>query len=153
MKSTNKLWKPWPCASAKRTLLGEPWTVAGNLGPLVPRSLGPSVPRSPSLHVPCAQHAPQEDQLPQMIGIMVRGQQGFAENGLAIAMRDARIQVGRLVSHQRAESLQVLAKGVDGTIPGLGIRGLGVARPVAVGELGRLVLGVPGELENVPLRN
>jgi len=86
-----------------------------------------------------------------MVSVVVGGQQHFAQDSLAIAVRNPRVEVDRVVGNQTAESLQVLAETVNAAIPGLGIGRLGRRRPVAVREFRRFVFGVSAELQNVPL--
>lgn len=103
--------------------------------------------------LPRAQQPPHQHQLADVIGIVVGRQQRFAEHRLPVPVGNSRKKVHRFVAHHLAQRFQVAAEGAHAFIPGLLVGRRGFGGPVASGPVGRLVLRVPREFENVPLRN
>lgn len=100
---------------------------------------------------PCAEELADEDELADVVGVVVGGEQGLSQEGLAVAVGDFGVEVVGLIGDEGDEGLEVIAEGADGLVPGLVVRRGGLGRPVACGPLGRLVVGVAGKFENVGL--
>src|SRR5579875_1255522 len=86
-----------------------------------------------------------------MIGVVIGDEQRFAEDGLAIAVRDWSKQIDRGIGNKILHRTQVLAKGGETAVPGGSIPRSIALRPVAVGKRRRNVFGTTIELQNVPL--
>ena len=82
---------------------------------------------------------------------MVRHQQRFAKNGLAVAMRNLGEQVVGLVPNKLSHRLEVVPEIRQALIPGKVIRRRVTDRPIAVRKVRRDVVGIPAEFQNVPL--
>src|SRR5215472_967007 len=88
-----------------------------------------------------------------MIGVVVRHQQGLAQDCLALTMRNPGVQIRLWILHQADHLLEISPKALDGLGPRCSIRGPSCFRPVAFGKSGGNVLGVAAELQDVPLRD
>ncbi len=85
---------------------------------------------------------PQHHQLPDMVGVVVDDEQGFAEEGLAIAVGDFGEEVVGGVGDEVGELFVVFMEGGDAFVPrGVGGR-CGVGRPIGFGPLEGRVAGV-----------
>src|SRR5207244_1481965 len=98
-------------------------------------------------------HFSQKDQLSQVIGVVVRDQQGLAEQGLSLAVREFRKQVGPGIGDQFLHLLKILLKLLNAFFPGLFARRRFGSGPVVVGKLLVRVFGIAAEIENILLRN
>ena len=86
-----------------------------------------------------------------MVGVVIGQEQGFAEDGLAVAPGDAGEQVSLGILHERLHGLQVAAELLDAFGPGCG-GGRGRSfRPVAFGPFRGDVFFVAAEFEDIPL--
>jgi hypothetical protein len=88
-----------------------------------------------------------------VVGVVVGGQEDLAEDGLAVAVRDFGVEVDRLVAREVRQRVQVAPEIGDALAPRGVIRRCSARRPVARWELGRDMLRVARELEDVPLRD
>ena len=88
-----------------------------------------------------------------MVGIVVRDEQGLAEDRLAGPVRDAGRKVRRGIFYQPFHGAEVGLKRLNASVPGGRVGRRVGFRPVAFGKLRRDVLSVAAEFEDVPLRN
>jgi len=85
--------------------------------------------------------------LAEVVGIVVGDEEGFAENGLAIAVGDLGVEIGRGIRDKLTHGVEVVADLGDGAVP---IFGCGIGfRPISVRPFWRLVCGIPAELEYI----
>jgi hypothetical protein len=103
---------------------------------------------------PVAEQAAQRDHLPEVIGVVVGGQDRLAQQRvLPLAVRQRLEQVGARIGDQPHHGLQIGAETGDGAVPGPGVGRLRAAgRPVPFRPARRDVRRVAAELEDVPLR-
>src|SRR4029079_17736732 len=86
-----------------------------------------------------------------MVRVMVCHKQRLPEYRLAVAMRDLSEEVNTLVSDKIAHSLNIIKKLFDRFVP---IRDRAFAVwPVIVRPFHSLIIRIPGEVEDVPLRD
>lgn len=88
-----------------------------------------------------------------MVSVMISHEQGFTEDGLAFAMRNASEQIDTRIFHKVNHCLEVGAKRTNAPFPSSGIGWLGRWRPIPFGKGGRNVPRIPAEFEDIPLRN
>src|SRR5208282_2598383 len=88
-----------------------------------------------------------------MICVVIGHQQGFAENGLAVAPWDSGQQVGLGIFYQILHRLEVLPEFFHTCIPNGGGRRSFCLRPIPFGPFRRDVFRVAAEFQNVPLRD
>src|SRR5581483_10865409 len=88
-----------------------------------------------------------------MIGVMIGDQKRFAQDGLPIAMRNFRVQIGFLVRDEFGHGLQIGAKATQAVVPGCRVSRRRALGPIAFGPGRRLMLRIAAEFQNVPLRD
>src|ERR1700740_1360342 len=86
---------------------------------------------------PIAHCAPQIDELPEVIGVVISQHQGFAQNSLAVTVRDFCAQVRLGVLYQLNHLLQVALKRLDRLLPRSRVRRDWRLRPVSLGKAWR----------------
>ena len=84
---------------------------------------------------------------------MVGDQQGLAQDGLPLAVLNARVQIRQRVFDQLNKRAQVFEETLDALSPIILARLYALVRPVAFGPLRRDVRGRACELKYVPLRD
>src|SRR5207247_388543 len=87
------------------------------------------------LGLPGAEQASDQHELPQVIGVVVREDERFAQYRLPGAMREAGEQVRRRVAHQSPHGLVIALHLGDARVPGGGVGWRVARRPVARGPL------------------
>ena len=113
---------------------------------------GKNATRRVALHFwPGAEGTAQIHQLAQMVGVVIRKDQRFAQYRLALAMRDFCEEIGARVLHQANHVRQIFLESGHTIVPGLIIGRHGSFWPVAAGKIRRDVLGIPAEFEDVAL--
>ncbi len=102
---------------------------------------------------PGAEGAAEVYELTQVVRIVVGQHQRFAQNCLALAVGDRRVEIGFWIFDEANHVAQVALESGDGVVPLLVVaRGRGF-RPVALGKFGRDVFAVAAEFQNIPLRD
>src|SRR5712675_2830026 len=86
-----------------------------------------------------------------MVRIVVGQQQSLAQKGLAVAPRDAGVEISFWICDQILHGLQIFSEMLNALVPCGGVRGCFRLRPVSLGPFWRLVFRVAAELENIPL--
>ncbi len=95
--------------------------------------------------------ATQQHELAEVIGVVVGCHEELAEHRLSRPVRDLRVEIDGRIAGQLRQGVEVGAELRHALVPRLIVRRRGSLRPVAGGEVGRHVLGVARELEDVPL--
>jgi hypothetical protein len=95
------------------------------------------------------EEAAEEKELAEVVGIVVDEEDGFGSEGLVVGVGNGGEEIGFL--ERGEEFFAVGAESGDGFVPGFGVGRLGRFGPVAVGEVGRLVFGIQGVLDDIPL--
>ena len=100
---------------------------------------------------PGAEGAAEVDELAEVIGIVVGEDEGFAQNGLALAVGDFGVEIGARIFDELNHFAQIVFKGFDGFVPLFFARRDRGLRPVAFGKFGRDVRVIAAKFQNVPL--
>src|SRR5260370_37713765 len=100
---------------------------------------------------PGAHQSPYGHQLSQVVGVVVGHQKRFAQQGLALAVRNRGEQVIGRAGHQVLHGPQVSAECLDAAVPGSRGGTSVAAGPVAVRKGWRDVRGAASELPDGPL--
>src|SRR5258708_1379482 len=88
-----------------------------------------------------------------MVGIMVRDEQGFAQNSLASAVWNFGEEIRLAVGHKFLHRLEIPRERFQALVPGLGSGRDWRSGPVSGGPVWRNMFGVAREFQNIPLRN
>jgi hypothetical protein len=99
------------------------------------------------------EHPPHHHQLPEVIGVVIDGQDHLAQRRLAVAMRERLEQIDRLIARNRDKCIEIAAVRGDAPVPRRVVRRYVVRRPVDLRKLGRHMLRVARELEDVRQRD
>ena len=84
---------------------------------------------------------------------MVGEDEGFAQNGLALAVGDFGVEIGSRIFDQLDHFAQIVFEPLHRLIPLFFARRGRRLGPVALGKFGRDVLVVAAEFQNIPLRD
>lgn len=98
---------------------------------------------------PSVQEAAQKDNLAEVVSVVVDEEDGFVGQGLIMGVRDGSENVSLFEGGD--EFLAVGAESGDGFVPSFRVGRFGGFGPVAIGEVGRFVLGVERIFDDVPL--
>lgn len=99
-----------------------------------------------------AENTTQNQEFAQVVGVVVGDEEGFAEDGLAGAVRERREEVRVFVLHEFDHGVEIGVEGFDRVVPGFGVGRRGRFWPVAGRPIRRNVFRVAREFEDVPLR-
>ena len=99
------------------------------------------------------EYAAHEHQLAEVVGVVIGREQDLAEDGLAVAVRNLRVEVDGFIACEVDECAQISTELRDALVPRCIVGRRDARRPIAGWELGRNVLRVPREFQNVPLRD
>ena len=103
--------------------------------------------------LPCAQQPAQKNQFSDVVGIVVGHLERFAEQALAIAVREWGEQVRRRSGNKLPHGLVIGTKARDALVPCMRVGRFGGGGPVAGRPVGRRVFGIAAEFQHVPLRD
>src|SRR5690242_1835363 len=106
-----------------------------------------------TLTLPNTQQSSDHQQLAQMVGIVVRYQQSFAQNSLPVTPRNPGVEVSFGISYQILHAFQVGAKLLHALLPGGRAGRSFTFRPILIGEFRRNMFRTAAEFHNVPLRD
>jgi hypothetical protein len=84
---------------------------------------------------PRVEQAPQEDELPEVVGVVVGHEERFPEERLSGPVGKRRQKIARRVGHERLHRFQIGAKGVEAPLPRALVGRRRHLRPVPFGEL------------------
>ena len=101
---------------------------------------------------PGSKQAAHQHHLSQVVSVMVGNEQRFPQNCLTLTVRYPRVQVRRWITHQLAHGFEVGLKCLHALVPRHSVRRSLRFGPVSGGPFWRLVLRIPAEFEDVPLR-
>src|SRR6266699_1422456 len=102
---------------------------------------------------PFSERPPEIDELAEMIGVVVRHEQRFAQDRLAVPMGNPGEQIGLRILHETDHFLEISHKCLHGLVPRGLIRRPRRCRPVPFGKSGGNMLGIAAEFQDVPLRD
>jgi len=88
-----------------------------------------------------------------MIGVVIRREEGLAEDGLPFAMRKRLEQIGRLVFDQVYHPLEIRAECFHALVPRSFIRRSRRSGPISTGKFRRGMFRIESEFQDVPLRD
>jgi hypothetical protein len=104
-----------------------------------------------SRRIPRAENTAQRNQFSDVPGIVIGELERLAQQRLALAVGERRIQIGGRIGHQFPHGLQIVTERLHAVVPGGLIRRGRAGRPVAFGPFRRKMLGVAAEFQHVPL--
>src|SRR5215831_12480493 len=100
---------------------------------------------------PVVHDLPEDAELADVIGSVIDDEHRLAQNRLAVAVRDAGVEIRLRMLDEGNHLLQVAVVARDGLVPVLLGRLRVAGGPIALREAKLLVVRVPDEIEDVPL--